>query len=140
MRATPGYSTVGFWATVLSFFVALAMALTGYEVGDTGGFATGLAMVASILAAAGYAVKRGQIKFSTGADAKPWYAQTEFYLSVAALVVGLLIQSDVFDAGGQAGKVLAGAASILAMLGYGAGLKKQSPTPPKPSYIKGPLR
>ncbi len=49
---------------------------------------------------------------------KPGYKTTEFWLSVAAMVIGALIASGVFGDASMAGKVLAWAASALAALGY----------------------
>lgn len=132
----PGYKKLSFWGTVLAFVAALVMALT-----DTGGaIGQGAAAVGAMLAAAGYAVARGAIKLRTGANAKPWYKQTEFYLSILAVVVGLLIQGDFFADQGTVGKALAGLATILATLGYGAGLKRQKPPSPSGDMITGDLR
>lgn len=49
---------------------------------------------------------------------KPGYKTTEFWLTFAALVVGLLIASGVLDEGGEALKVAAFVSSALASLGY----------------------
>lgn len=52
------------------------------------------------------------------APAKPGYKSTEFWLTVAAVVVGLLTQSGVIPADSPASKLIAQAAAILALLGY----------------------
>lgn len=49
---------------------------------------------------------------------KPGYATTEFWLTVAAYIVGTLLASGAFAAGGIVGQVLGFAGMILAGLGY----------------------
>ncbi len=51
---------------------------------------------------------------------KPGYRTTEYWLSVAALVVGALLASGAFSDTPAALKVLGAASSILAALGYTA--------------------
>lgn len=123
---TPGYKTKGFWLTILSFIVAVLYAL-GFapDAVDGGTPAKVVGLVASVLAAAGYAVSRGRVKLGT--DAKPAWKQTEFYLSIAAFLVAALMASGAFDSEGRVVEVLGIAAGLLAMLGYGAGQKKQTP-------------
>lgn len=49
---------------------------------------------------------------------KPGYKTTEFWLTVAALVVGVLLGADVFPIDSPAVKILGMASSILGVLGY----------------------
>jgi hypothetical protein len=49
---------------------------------------------------------------------KTGYKTTEFWLSLAAMVLAALIGSGVFDAGGGISKLLVLAASALTALGY----------------------
>ena len=61
---------------------------------------------------------------------KPGYKTTEFWLSAAAALVGLLIASGAFEETSTVGKVIALAASSLAALGYSVSrgiAKKQTP-------------
>jgi hypothetical protein len=51
-------------------------------------------------------------------DKKPGYKTTEFWLSLAAVVVGLLFASGVVADGSAFDKVLGLAASVLGALGY----------------------
>ena len=51
---------------------------------------------------------------------KPGYKTTEFWLSLLAFVLGALLTSGAFEAGGLAAKIIGGAMSILAALGYTA--------------------
>jgi len=60
-------------------------------------------------------------------DTKPGYKTTEFWLTLLAMVVGLLIASGVTVETSMLGKILALAASTLAGLGYAVvrgGVKK----------------
>lgn len=49
---------------------------------------------------------------------KPGWKTTEYWLSVAALVIGALIAADVFPADSSGMKVLVLMASVLTSLGY----------------------
>ena len=51
-------------------------------------------------------------------DVKPGYKTTEFWLSLLAVIVGLLIASGAIAEASSLGKILALAASALATLGY----------------------
>ena len=62
-------------------------------------------------------------------DTKPGYKTSEFWLSLAAVVVGLLYAAGVVADGSAFDKVLALAASLLGALGYTVsrgGVKKAS--------------
>jgi len=49
---------------------------------------------------------------------KPGYKTTEFWLSAAAAIVGLVAASGVFPAEGEIGKIVGMAVVVLASLGY----------------------
>jgi hypothetical protein len=49
---------------------------------------------------------------------KPGYKTTEFWLTILAMLVGVLLSSDVFPDGGPVVKGLGLVASILGLLGY----------------------
>ena len=51
---------------------------------------------------------------------KPGYKTTEFWLSVAASIVGLVLASGLFPAEGEIGKIIGLAAMVLSSLGYSA--------------------
>lgn len=53
-------------------------------------------------------------------ETKPGYKTTEFWLSAAASVCGLLMASGVFQAGGSWDKVVGLVVSALAAMGYAA--------------------
>lgn len=112
----PGYKTLAFYASlVLTVFGALAA--SGNDVGGLGvvGF------VITSLGAAGYTAWR---VFKKSDDPKkPSWKTTEFWLTLAAAAVAAVYASGVFADGSQGAKVLAFAASILAMLGYPIGSK-----------------
>lgn len=49
---------------------------------------------------------------------KPGYKTTEFWFSLAAAIVGLILASGALPDGGQATQIIGGIAAILAQLGY----------------------
>lgn len=49
---------------------------------------------------------------------KPGYKSTEFWLTMAAMLVGVLLSAGIFPDGGPAVKALGIASSILGLLGY----------------------
>ncbi len=49
---------------------------------------------------------------------KPGYKTTEFWLTVAASIVGLVLASGIFPAEGEIVKIVGLAAMVLASLGY----------------------
>jgi len=49
---------------------------------------------------------------------KPGYKTTEFWLSTAALLLGILTESGAIGPEGLAGQILGGAMTVLAALGY----------------------
>lgn len=122
---TPGYKTKSFWLTAAAMLAAVVATVTGTDPGDTGVVGTGLALVVGVAGAALYTGWRAMVK--RGDDAKPWWKQTEFWLSVAAAVTALLIQSDVLATGGTAYKVVSAIAGILASLGFAASQGGQRP-------------
>lgn len=52
---------------------------------------------------------------------KPGWKTTEYWATLAAMVVSALMASGVFDAGGTVMQALGAAAGVLAALGYTAG-------------------
>lgn len=48
------------------------------------------------------------------------YKSTEFWLSTAAMLVGVLLASGAFPAGGSVAQILGIAASVLSAMGYSA--------------------
>lgn len=69
---------------------------------------------------------------------KPGWKTTEFWLTVAAMIVTMLLASGVWTVDSTWGKILSGLAAVLASAGYSiarAGTKKAAsaaPTEPKP--------
>jgi hypothetical protein len=51
-------------------------------------------------------------------NVKPGYKTTEFWLTVAAMVIGLLLQSDALVSSPAILKAAAAASQMLALLGY----------------------
>ena len=51
-------------------------------------------------------------------ETKPGYKTTEFWLAVAASVVGFMFAADIFPADSQGEKFLGLAAMVLSSLGY----------------------
>lgn len=51
-------------------------------------------------------------------DTKPGWQTSEFWLALAAMVVGSLLAAGVFPAAGAVAQVLGFVASVLATLGY----------------------
>ena len=49
---------------------------------------------------------------------KPGYKTTEFWLSAAAAIVGLVAASGIFPAEGEIGKIVGMAVMVMASLGY----------------------
>lgn len=122
---TEGYKTKSFWAAVAGMVLAVLYALGfGPDALDSEvGKAVGLA--GSLLVALGYTAWRGSVK--AGQPGKAAWKQSEFWLSLAAVAVSLLMASGAFDVDGSVGKALAGAASFLALLGYGGAQAKSAP-------------
>jgi hypothetical protein len=115
----PGYKTPAFWLTVAVTAVA---ALTGSGAVDSGSAASVVALVASVLGAAGYTAWR---TFAKSDDAtKPAWKTTEFWGAVASVVVSGLYASGVFAVDSTGEKVLALVATILGALGYAVTRKK----------------
>lgn len=112
--ATPGYKTAAFWLTLVATLLGGAVA-SGAT--DSGAVAQVLGFTVAALSSVGYASIRAWKK---GADGKPAYKTTEFWLSVAAVVVGGLATCGAFPADGGVMKVVGAAAGLLAALGYGA--------------------
>lgn len=113
MTSTPGYRTPSFWLTLLITSIA---ALFASGAGPESGIVfQGLSAVVAALTATGYASLRA---FEKGHTGKPAYRQTEFWLSVAAVVVGALLASGAFPTDGAALKVIGMVASLLAAAGY----------------------
>lgn len=110
-----GYKTKSFWFA-LAATVAAALTASG-AIGDGGIAGQAIAAGGSALAAAGYASMRA---FAKGANGKPAWKTTEFWMTCAAVAVGALLASGVFPADGTAAKLVGGAAALLAALGYGA--------------------
>lgn len=136
----PGYKTKAFWLTTAAMATAVVMAL-GYapEGLNPGPAGKAVGLLAAMLAAAGYAVRRSLVK--KGDPTKPAWRQTEFWLSCAALLVGSLLASGAFAADGTVYKALGVAASMLALLGYGQSQAVQKPRPaPAADIIEGDLR
>lgn len=108
-----GFKTLAFWAaaavTALSALVASGAAVPGWA-------SQGAGAIVGMLTAAGYASWRSFRK--GGPDGKPAWKTSEFWLSVAAAIVAGLLAAGVFPAGSTGDKLIAGAASLLALLGY----------------------
>lgn len=117
-----GYKTKSFWLA-LAATAAAALTASG-AIGDAGIVGQAIAAGGAALSAAGYASLRA---FAKGADGKPAYRTTEFWMTAGAVAVGALLASGAFPADGQAAKVIGGAAALLAALGYGA----RAALPPK---------
>lgn len=132
---SPGYRTWGFWGSLGALIVTGVLASDA--VAETGNVAKGGALLLTALAAAGYSVARG--RFKEGDPSKPAWKQTEFWLSVGAVVVSVLLASGAFSDGGTVYKVLAGAAAILAAMGYGKG-QSYSAGSSGSAMITGPLK
>ena len=110
---TPGYRSPAFWLTLLTTSIAALFASGAGP--ETGLVFQGLSAVAGALAAAGYASVRA---FKNGEDGRSAFKTTEFWLSLAAFVVGALLASGAFPTDGGALKVLGAIASFLAAAGY----------------------
>jgi hypothetical protein len=109
---TPGYKTPAFYltlaATALAALFASGAALPG-SVASSG------AVLLAALGSAGYASVRAFVK---GADGKPAWKTTEFWLSLSAVVVGALLGSGAFTDASSGAKLLGYLASALGALGY----------------------
>lgn len=125
-----GYKTGKFWAVAGATVIA-ALTASG-AIGDGSMLAQGLATGGAALAAAGYASWRA---FAKGKDGKAAWRTTEFWMAVAASLIGLAGASGMFPEGGMAAKVIGLAAAGLAALGYGA----RHVLPPKASDPDGTL-
>lgn len=114
---TSGYKTKTFWFVLAANILAVLYAL-GYspDAVDAGLVAKGVGLVTAVLMSAGYAVVRNYKKI--GDPAKPFYTRTEFWLTVAAVLVASLLTSNVFPVEATSFKVATTIASILAVLGY----------------------
>ncbi len=55
---------------------------------------------------------------NSGTETKPGYKTTEFWLSVAAMLVGAALASGVFETDSGGDRILGLAATVLASLGY----------------------
>lgn len=110
---TKGFKTPAFWLGALTTAVA---AMMGSGALDGGSVAAGATLVASALGAAGYTAWRTFKKVDAGS--KPAWRTSEFWLSIATVVIGGLYASGVFADGGTASKVIGFAAMLLAAMGY----------------------
>lgn len=124
----PGYQTS-------EFYLALAAVLVGGVVASgavpsAGPIGQGAGALVSVLAALGYTASRTWAKVTPG---KGWRS-TEYWLSAAAAVVGILLTSDAFPSTGTVGKVLGLVSTVLAAMGYSAarGLAKAATPPAAP--------
>lgn len=122
----PGYKTKSFWAIALSMVLAVLMAL-GFEPNavDAGPVAKAVGLLATLLAALGYTVWRGAVK--VGDTTKPAWRQTEFWLSMAAILVSIAMASGVFEMSGPLYQALAAVAAVLAAAGYGGAQQQTLP-------------
>ncbi len=111
----PGYKTVGFWASAAATVLA-AFTASG-AVGDGSLAAQAAATVGAALVAAGYSSLRA---FAKGADGKPAWKSTEFWMTAAAAIVAVMGASGAMASDTMLARVVSGAAGILAALGYGA--------------------
>lgn len=124
IATSPGYKTFTFWGAALAT-VLTALGASGAHFMASGVFASVYALLASAVGAAGYATWRA---FAKSEDpAKPAYKTTEFWLSLASVIVGGLVASGAFASGGLADKAIAGAAALLAALGYGVSKSAAKP-------------
>lgn len=109
---TQGYKTTGFWAVCVA---TVAAAILGSGVISSDSMSGGISAVIAALGAAGYSSLRAFVK---GDNGKPNWKTTEFWLSVAAVVVGAVLASGVFLDGSEVARLLGGASALLAALGY----------------------
>jgi hypothetical protein len=112
----PGYKTIGFYLTALA--TVLGALVASGALAETGAIMNAIGFIIPALATARYSSVRQFEK--AGEGEKPSWKTTEFWLTVAFAIVSLLAMTGAFAADSTAGKIIAGAASILAMLGYGA--------------------
>lgn len=120
----PGLKTKAFWLTAGGLVLATLVAL-GYGPEATDGtIGKGVALGGSLLAALGYTGWRGSVK--AGQPGKPAWKQTEFWLSIVAVVVSLAAASGAFEMDSTAGKVIAFLGATLATLGYGKAQAKSA--------------
>lgn len=115
MNTKPGYKTPQFWLGLVTT-VGAALIAGGADLGQA---ANGVALVVAGLGAAGYAAWR---VFKKSDDPKkPAWKTTEFWLSIAAVVVSGLYASGVISDGSTADKIVGVAAMLLTALGYQVG-------------------
>lgn len=112
---TPTYKKPAFWI-VAALSLLSALGASGAVPGG-GLLDGGIGFVLSALVATGYASVRA---FSKGADGKPAYKSTEFYLSCAAAVVCILGASGAWAEQSAVGQALGFIGAALAAAGYTA--------------------
>lgn len=118
----PGYKTVGFYVALVA--TAASALLASNVVADGGVVATAIGSFLTMVSATTYASFRDFEKFpQTG---KPAWKKSEFWLSCAAALLTAVVASGVVSEQSTAGGYIAGAMSILTLLGYG----KKSSLPP----------
>ena len=65
-----------------------------------------------------------KVKVTAETGVKPGYRTTEFYLSTAAAICGILMASGVIVEGSTAATIVGGVITVLASLGYTAARSK----------------
>lgn len=110
----PGYKTLPFYGGAALTLIAL---LTGSGAVDAGLGAKIASVAASALGALGFTAWRLSVK--KGDPKKPFWKTSEFWLSSAAFIVGVLYASGAFTVGGPADKALGLVTMLLAAAGYG---------------------
>jgi len=130
----PGYKTAAFWATAATMVIA-ALTASGVagDAMEPGIVGKGIALGASLMLALGYTIKRGIIK--RGDESKPGWKQTEFWLSLAAVVMSTLMASGALGVDGTAAKIIGAISGVLALMGYGRAQSMSSG--PVPRWVEG---
>lgn len=112
---TKGYKTPSFWLIFVA--TALSALFASNVVPDASALTQGVSFAIMALGSVGYASARA---FAKGTSDKPAWKTTEFWLSLAAFVVGALTASGIFPAESTAMKIVGGIASLLVLAGYQA--------------------
>lgn len=117
-KPKPGWKTSEFWLSLL--VVVLGAGVASGKVGDTGTIAKVVALGVSVLGALNYTFVRSSIKRREGSD-KPGWRTTEFWLSLAAIVVSMVTASGLAVDGSTLATIVGLAASVLGAMGYTRG-------------------
>jgi hypothetical protein len=122
----PGYKTISFWLA-LGVTILGGLSASGV-VPEVGLLPSGLTLIVTVLAAAGYSSVRAWAK---GPDGKPAWKSTEFWLSLLAVAIGGTMAGGFFPESSAVGKGLALVATLMAALGYAVPRAFGQQMPPK---------